>query len=239
MILEVIHFVAFALAVVGPILDIILTPRLKASQNPNKRLYNYAGIVGLSVLFTVLGVQWLGSEALQSPFGPLHPALTALSVGIAGLLIWALGRPVLKIVRKPELRAKTHRQLAVIDFMVPQSVAERRAFILVCLSAGICEEILFRNFLIRYFQLAPWGWPLWLAVVVSLILFGLNHLYQGWRGALSTVIMAAMFAVMVAGFGSLIPAMVLHALVDFRMLVLTLPIGHPFRDAQAESPTPA
>jgi membrane protease YdiL (CAAX protease family) len=81
----------------------------------------------------------------------------------------------------------------------------------VSLTAGCCEEFLFRGYFIR--ALAPWlGW--WGAATLSLLIFASGHAYQGWNGALRTGIVGAIFTLVVAIFGSLRPAIALRALID-------------------------
>ncbi len=79
------------------------------------------------------------------------------------------------------------------------------------LTAGFCEEFLYRGYFIWVF--APWlGW--WGAAALSLLFFAIGHLYQGWNGVLRTGIVGAIFTLVVAIFDSLWPAIALHALLD-------------------------
>jgi membrane protease YdiL (CAAX protease family) len=81
----------------------------------------------------------------------------------------------------------------------------------VSLSAGVCEEFIFRGYLIWAFQ-PMFG--LWGAAVFSVVVFAAAHAYQGAKGVLSTGVVGSLFTLVVLVFGSLLPAMVLHALVD-------------------------
>ena len=81
----------------------------------------------------------------------------------------------------------------------------------VSLTAGVCEEFLYRGFFIGVF--APWlGW--WGAAALSLACFAGGHAYQGWKGVLQTGIAGAVYTLLVAAFDSLWPAIVLHAGMD-------------------------
>lgn len=81
----------------------------------------------------------------------------------------------------------------------------------VSLTAGFCEEFLFRGYFI--WALAPrLGW--WGAATLSAVFFALWHAYQGWNGVLRTGIFGAFFTLVMAVFHSLWPAIALHALVD-------------------------
>jgi uncharacterized protein len=83
---------------------------------------------------------------------------------------------------------------------------------LLSVTAGVCEEILYRGWLVQLF-LAGVG-SIWLAVPAAAALFGVAHCYEGRRGmavsAIGGVALGALFVLT----GSLLPGQVLHALMD-------------------------
>jgi membrane protease YdiL (CAAX protease family) len=95
--------------------------------------------------------------------------------------------------------------------MSPHTRSELGWFVAVSLTAGFCEEFIFRGYLIWVFQPA---FGLWGAAALSLVAFGLAHAYQGAKGILSTGLVGALFTAVVLISGSLLPAIALHALVD-------------------------
>lgn len=117
--------------------------------------------------------------------------------------------------------------------LLPRTREERMVFAALALTAGICEEVIFRGFGIAYLR---WVWPGASDVAVIVITgaaFGLAHLYQGPRGVVLTGLVGAYMAWLVLSTGSLVPAMVIHALVDLRVLALpnleeaAPPAGYP------------
>ncbi len=81
----------------------------------------------------------------------------------------------------------------------------------VSLTAGFCEEFLYRGYFV--WVISPWlGW--WGAAALSVPFFAIGHAYQGWNGVLRTGMVGAFFMLVVAIFGSLWPAIALHALID-------------------------
>ena len=86
-----------------------------------------------------------------------------------------------------------------------------RLFVPLSITAGICEEWLFRGYLVWVLQ--PWLGLLG-AAAASMVVFGLTHGYQGGkfgtRAFAAGVVMGA-FALVTR---SIVPGMVLHALVD-------------------------
>jgi membrane protease YdiL (CAAX protease family) len=94
---------------------------------------------------------------------------------------------------------------------LPRTEQEVRWFILVSISAGICEELLFRGFLIWYFKVFS---VTALAVVCSSVLFGILHSYQGWKGGLRTGVVGLVLALSYVLTGSLWIPILLHIVVD-------------------------
>jgi membrane protease YdiL (CAAX protease family) len=96
--------------------------------------------------------------------------------------------------------------------ILPRNVMERVGFTPVALTAGICEETLYRGFLtFAFFQAYP---SMIVALALSTVAFGIGHLYQGPRGILSTMALGLVLATIYRASGSLWPGIALHAFVD-------------------------
>lgn len=78
-------------------------------------------------------------------------------------------------------------------------------------SAGICEEFIFRGYLIWVLQPVL---GLWFAAAVSLVIFAAAHAYQGAKGVVAVGVVGALLTFIVLVFGSLVPAMAMHMLAD-------------------------
>jgi uncharacterized protein len=106
----------------------------------------------------------------------------------------------------PELLRKLANRLLPVNF------PEYLPYSALAITAGVCEEFVYRGFAIAAFSKT--GLPLWLVVIVSSILFGLAHAYQGRGGIVSTGIFGVLLAIGRLGFGSLLPVMMWHAGLD-------------------------
>jgi membrane protease YdiL (CAAX protease family) len=94
--------------------------------------------------------------------------------------------------------------------LLPSRPDERRWFNATAVTAGICEELLYRGFLMWY--LAPLG--NWGAMLTSSAMFGFAHFYQGWRGILKTTAIGVVLAGVYLVTGTLWAPMIIHALLD-------------------------
>ena len=115
-----------------------------------------------------------------------------------------------------ETQEETRQEMITELGFLPANAKEYSQFIVLALSAGICEEIVFRGYFLRYFQLL-FGYddPTYtVAILLSAIIFGLVHAYQGWRAMIKVTAMAVMFGFIFVRVESLFGLMVIHAVID-------------------------
>jgi len=151
------------------------------------------------------------------------PPLTAAAFAgwVAGLTLAGLAVFVLSN-RVPPLFGLSTADARLERFM-PRGRAEAMWVGLVLSpSAGICEEFLYRGFLVSrldgLLESLPW------AVLVSSILFGFAHAYQGWIGAVRAGLIGLVLALPLLSTGSLLASMAAHALIDVLGMLVLWPI---------------
>jgi len=93
--------------------------------------------------------------------------------------------------------------------LAPQSALQMLLWIALSLSAGFCEETVFRGYFLR--QFASPGHRIWIGVLVSSLLFGISHGYEGASGMIAITAFGALFCVLAIARGSLRPGMIAHA----------------------------
>ena len=133
---------------------------------------------------------------------------SCVAIGAIALLRWQR----VQALRSQRARDQVRRQLEYARPLLPHTAAESHLFHFVSVTAGICEELLFRGFL--YWYLAVWTGPLAAAVLSSLI-FGLGHIYLGAAHVPKAAAAGLFFACVAVGSGALWPAMIIHAALDW------------------------
>jgi len=98
--------------------------------------------------------------------------------------------------------------------------AGRRFFVGVALTAGVAEEVLYRGFLLDYLVHRPGALALTPALVLAGLAFGVAHAYQGLLGMVMTGLAGYALAALYVTTGSLLLPVVVHALVDLRVLLV-------------------
>ncbi len=98
-----------------------------------------------------------------------------------------------------------------IDFLAPQSGAQLAVFVALALTAGFCEEAIFRGYFQQQFTAFS---NVTLGIITQGVLFGLAHGYQGWKQMLRIAVFGIMFGVLAHLRKSLRPGMFAHAWQD-------------------------
>lgn len=233
------HLLCVVMVLVGPLLDRFwFYPRLlrtTAAGIPGARNRAYGIIIATTVAPTaaVLAL-WLAGGRPWTAMRLGADVPWRMAAGLALCVAYTV-LAVLQyrtIVAKPQRLIRVRRALEHAQGIIPRTASELRVFTGVCLSAGLCEEFLFRGYLTWY--LATWLGPV-AAVFVSAVCFGFGHFYQGARYAVRTGVVGLALAGVVALSGSLIPAMILHTCID----LLGGAIGYRAYTADDTEPTPA
>ena len=146
-------------------------------------------------LYTVMGKRWRS----------LHQLGADLGLGFL-LLICSI---ILPAILGPHSQDQAER---ATEFLLPRGGAEIAWWIVLSLTAGFCEEVLFRGYLQQ--QFAAMTRNATTGILLSAVLFGAAHGYQGLRKAVIISIMGAVLGVAAHWRKSIRPGMVAHILQD-------------------------
>ncbi len=179
-----------------------------------ERLVLYASTIAFQWL-AVVAVAW---RAWAHGYTPpqlgltLHHQTRLVAAGIAGgatfaLLQWLNLRRVgrVPIERRGPLQAIAER-------ILPQCTNELLPYLALAITAGLCEEFLYRGFTMAV--LSRLGLQSWAVVLLSAILFGLAHSYQGRGGVVMTLLIGVALGTSRIAYDSLVPAVFWHTAVD-------------------------
>lgn len=226
------HILVLFLAIGMPLWDWYEISRLKASSERRKKVRYYrkiASALWICAFIAVLSTGLFTAFSIKLAPGEirwLQSASIALKIveGIAVGMLIAIFLPAVLALRSPALRAKAARATQRLAFLLPSSKEERHWWWLVCITAGVCEEIVYRGFLLHYLHIRPFHLNLTSALIVSCLIFGVGHLYQGGLGAVQTALVGFILGVMFIVTGNLLLPMFVHAVLDLRVLAM-LPEG--------------
>jgi len=139
------------------------------------------------------------------------------TAGLAGVLVGvvAMASIVLRqrgaLATDATLRARVRARLLPVERLMPAERSEFARFVPLAITAGVCEELLFRGFLFWY---AAQFLPLWGAAALQCVAFGVGHVYQGPKGILLTGLAGVFLTGVMLIAHSIAPAMLIHALMD-------------------------
>src|SRR5579859_2955059 len=188
---------------------------LRRSQaNPARaRLWVWSSTIIMLWTMAAAGIAlWLFEARAWESLGFVVPRGWRMwaAIGLALAIVYAHARPVAKLMRRDRPK-RVKLGWPGAEMFAPHTDAELAWWMGVSLTAGFCEELVFRGYLIWVFQpmLGLWG-----AAALSVVAFALGHAYQGAKGIVSTGIVGAIFTLIFLVLGSLLPAIALHALMD-------------------------
>lgn len=131
------------------------------------------------------------------------------------LVAWlaaAIALAVMVAALKVRWKSRENAQKLRLYSMLPHSRGEFALFVVVCVAAGIAEELAYRGVVPAL--LARITGNEVLAVLIAAIAFAIAHAVQGWRAVGSIFLIALGAQALVMYAGSLVPAMVMHAAYD-------------------------
>jgi len=213
------HIAFVLLALAFPIWDFFAIRKRAALIRAGRtelRMGLYRKFIGEEwVIAIVLLIAWftLGRGAAAIGWVPQGGGLSWAGYGLAALISALLLYQAWLTIRNPKSLASMRDKLGMLSYLLPHTLKERRAFDAVSVTAGICEEVVFRGYLIAYLM-AALGVPFWVAAVLSSVVFGFAHVYQGPVGIPRTAAVGGLLALLYGLTGSLLAPIVVHAITD-------------------------
>lgn len=158
--------------------------------------------------YVVIGIHRKGlklHDLVSGRWASWKDVVRDLAVGLAFWLAWTAGETLVERFLGPD-SAKG------IGTLLPQGPLEIGIWVALSLSAGFCEEVVFRGYLQRQFHALSGSAAV--GVLGQAAIFGVSHGYQGTRLAITIAILAVAYGLLARWRKSLRPGIVAHAWMD-------------------------
>ncbi|HXY01690.1 MAG TPA: type II CAAX endopeptidase family protein [Candidatus Limnocylindrales bacterium] len=209
-------FILFVLGVLIPWRGRVRLKRLLAQPgiDTREKLALYGSTIAVQwILLGIVAWRAFARGLTSSQLGlAQHLTLVLILVGLVGAgLLGALQWFNLSRVSRlsgpvPELLRK------IAERLLPRNTFEVAPYCALSLTAGVCEEFLYRGF--AWAALDRAGIPTSAVVIITSVLFGLAHAYQGRSGMVGTALVGIVLAGCRLWTHSLVPGMAWHSAVD-------------------------
>jgi len=178
----------------------------------------------LSLYASTIAFQWVTTAVVAWRVWARRVPLVELGVGIpqgeltvtvtAGLVALLVTTQIFSLRRLAALPPARRGTLgSVAERLMPQNTIERLVFVGLAATAGLCEEFVYRGFVLAVLARAA-GSSILVGVGASSLLFALAHFYQGPRGMVVTFFAGLLFAGVRVWTSSLAPAVIGHFAAD-------------------------
>jgi len=186
---------------------LVLQARLLVDPTGLPRLSVYASSAAAQL---VLALVTLGA-ARAGGFAP-HVLGLALTTGWGTKLAWAGAVTLVAVGVNLASHRLGIRESAILFHLLPRDRRERAAFAGLSATAGVCEELVFRGFLLTAVVIAS-GSPV-LGLLVSSFAFGVVHAYQEPSGVARATLLGLVLAIPFVMTGSLVAPVLAHTAID-------------------------
>jgi membrane protease YdiL (CAAX protease family) len=214
---------------VVPFIDLPLSLSLQAAPSSEKRLRLYR--LAIIELWLLAALAW----ACRNGMATRVPHSTGEAQWLFGaqwrtwgvallvaLFLAAALKPGIDCLLRPRRVPAYTRAMKAIGWFLPHDREQRRWFACLSVTAGICEEWVLRG-VVPHGLHAKAGLSLTAALVISSLLFGWNHLYQGWKAIGSTALVGFALGLVALVSGGLLIPILLHCAMDLQLVICFRP----------------
>ncbi|PID98746.1 hypothetical protein CSA80_04760 [Candidatus Saccharibacteria bacterium] len=166
----------------------------------------------------VMHAEFIDSQTFEGDADHVQGVITGLVIGV----LLAIGIVTFRFRRGVKKRAEAPQEL-----LVPTNRKERWLAAGMSVTAGITEELFFRALLPGLLFLITGDAVL--AVTISIVIFGFEHIYAGWRAVLLTAVVGWVFFKVYMASGTILLPMAVHAILDINGLLVMPYLANKYR----------
>ena len=210
------HFLFFVICIVLPGMSLLSARSEVAGIKPllpaKKHIYFSNGLmlwIGALLVLT----NWNISDKGWTLLGIQYPYIDNVVNGMIGVLVFIYAVDTIYNIINAD---KKEEESGVMEQILPENWGEYLPFIFLAVSAGICEEVVYRGFLVNYFLqiTSSTGYAYFLSLILPSIFFAVGHIYQGWVNVVKIFSLSLLFCGIFLFSKSLLLVIVIHVLVD-------------------------
>lgn len=178
--------------------------RLAAGTLQATRTRIYVSVIATHAVLLLMAWAVVREERLDL-FPPYRPSALHIAIGVVALVVGLL--PIFERFRIDDPVARERTRV-----IAPRTPREFAFFYLLSTTAGIAEEITYRGVLFTLLAAILRSW--WISALIAAGVFGIVHLFQGWKSAGIAALMGLLEHIVVGLTGTLWVAVVAHAFHD-------------------------
>jgi len=213
------HIVAFIFCILLPVLAIkqnLKNTSAVVYNSKQKLNFYFSTCLSLFIMAAIIVSVW---QLFKRPL-----AAMGLILRIEGTLwIWTVIAFVIVYTIDTINSVATRKNIAasISDWQkrtpfMPTLMKELPGYLLMCLCAGVFEEIVYRGYMVTYFGHLFRGssYQQTLSVVLPTFVFSISHFYHGVKNIIKIFILSAFFGFIFIQSGSLVIVMLLHIITN-------------------------
>ena len=187
------------------------SPAAMVERTPRAVIYLFQMVMTYLLIGSTIAGLYHRRQFIAAMFGDLRTGNIFRDVG-RGFLVYLGGMGVVLmlglLLRPTHL---IHKQNAV-SAIAPHRFFELLVWILVSITAGVCEEFLFRGYLLQQFR--RWFGGIAPAIAASTLIFACMHFYEGSAAVIQIGGLGAFYAIIAVRRGNLRHVMIAHFFQD-------------------------
>ena len=205
-----------------PVIDYFWDKKIKGNLQNHNKIKTYSLIMLYQWL--IVGCIFLGFYMMNIPFQELRfvatfEDLSSFTGFLCGVLVSVFFFLAIFLIF-PLGRKRIISMFEAIEMLLPNGWKERLMFAGVALTAGFCEEVIYRGFMFYYLNQLGWNLSAVTIAIITSVLFGLAHFYQGWKNVILTGFIGFAMARLFMLCDSIWIPIILHIVIDLRFAVM-------------------
>jgi membrane protease YdiL (CAAX protease family) len=171
-------------------------------------------IIAITILFTPIHFSEIGIKLIDLKKSTLSNWIIIPAIVLYVLYFSYNIYSIIVLKSNKEVRIKTASALPKeLTIFFPITKKEKRTWDLLAINAGITEEFIYRGYLFYSLAFIFPELSVPIILIVSTIIFGIGHIYQGFEVLKSTIV-GLFLGLFYIVFDSLFPVIIIHILQD-------------------------